>query len=155
MKKLQEKNKMKAAYIDQMLMWMVIFVSFAWMFFFVINYATAVKLNENMDYLSKFAARYISNTDDQANVTTDTTFIANLNDIKVSKIGTISSSDINCVIATTAPEDTNSQCIFETQGTYNKGFLSNQGTNNLKSKVVIYNNQSAAQISCTLSVTIN
>lgn len=117
MKKLQEKNKMKPAYIDQMLMWMVIFVSFAWMFFFVINYATAVKLNENMEYLSKFAARYVSNLNDQTDVANDVTLITNLNDIKVDKIETISSADINCDIATTAPENTNSQCIFITQGT--------------------------------------
>lgn len=155
MKKLQKKNQMKLAYIDQMLMWIVIFVSFAWMFFFVINYATAVKLNENMDYLSKFAARYVSNLNNQTDVPNDALLISNLNAIRVDKIGIISSSDITCIIATTAPDNTNSQCIFETQGTYNKGFLSNQGTNNLKSRVVIYNNQSAAQISCTLSVTIN
>lgn len=147
---------MKSAYIDQMLMWTLIFVSFVWLFYFVLNYSTAVRLNENMDYMSKFAAKYIANNiSDQTQVTSDATLISNLNDMKLSKIGNIDAADINCVIANISPLDTNKQSIFVIQGTYNKGFLSGQGANNLISRTVVYNNTNSAQIICTLNVTIN
>ncbi len=156
MKNCVKKDNMKPAYIDQMLMWTLIFVSFVWLFFFVLNYSTAVRLNENMDYMSKFAAKYIANNiPNQNTVTTNVDLFANLNDIKLSKIATITNANLSCVIATAAPQNANSQCIFITQGTYNKGFLSGQGANNLVSKAVVYNTTNAAQITCTLNITIN
>ncbi len=150
-----EKQNTKPAYIEQMLMWMVIFIGFVWMFFFVIDYATAVRLKENMDSMSKYAARYVSNFNTQNTVSTDAQLITNLNNIRNSKIATITAANINCVIATVAPQDTNSQSIFIVQGTYLKSFLSNQGSNNFTSRTVAYNQASVAQITCTLSVTIN
>jgi len=152
------KNKeMKPAYIEQMLMWMTIFVSFVWLFFFVLNYATAVRLSDNMDAMSKFAAKYVSSLISQTNatITSDQNLIDSLNNIKLTKIATINPNQIVCVVATAAPENTNSQSIFTITGTYNKGFLSGQGANNMVSKSVVYNQNNAAQISCTLNITIN
>ncbi len=138
-----------------MLMWMVIFIGFVWMFFFVVDYATAVRLKENMDYMSKYAARYVANFNDQANVNTDADLITNLNNLRNSKIDAVTAANINCVIATVPPQDTNSQSIFIVQGTYLKSFLSNQGANNFTSTTVVYNQTEVAQITCTLSITIN
>lgn len=153
----EKQNKMKPAYIEQMLMWMVIFIAFVWMFFFVLNYATAIRLKDSMDDMSKFAARFISNltSTDQANVSTNQTLLDSLNNISIGMIDDVDSTDLVCAIATTSPENSNAQSIFIVQGTYTKSFLSGQGENNVQSKTVVYNNGSAAQISCTLSVTIN
>jgi len=155
----EKKQNTKSAYIEQILMWMVIFIGFVWMFFFVIDYATAVRLRENIDAISKYAARYVAKYTDpvvnQSTVAFDAQFITNLNNIRNSNISSISAGDINCSIATVAPQNTNSQSIFIVQGTYLKGFLSNQGTNNFTSRTVVYNETNVAQITCTLSVTIN
>lgn len=152
-----EDKRMKPAYIEQMLMWMTIFVSFVWLFFFVLHYATAVKLNENMDAMSNYAAKYVSLLTTQTNleITNDATLISGLNNMKLKLIGDISAGEINCVVATSSPENENSQSIFIIQGTYNKGFLKNRGENNMVSKSVVYNQSNSAQITCTLTVTIN
>lgn len=156
MNKDRKKNeKMKKAYIEQMLMWMVIFIGFVWMFFFVINYAKAIRLKDSMDDMSKYAARFVSNLTDQTTVSSNQNLIDSLNNISIPMVADINLGDINCIIATTAPDNTNSQSIFIIQGTYNKSFLSGQGTNNVKSKTVVYNNNAEAQITCTLNVTIN
>ncbi|XOB62599.1 hypothetical protein ACMC56_02050 [Campylobacterota bacterium DY0563] len=154
--KMQNEN-MKPAYIEQMLMWMTLFLAFVWLFFFVLHYATAVKLNENMDSMGKFAAKYVAAliTQDNATVKGELDLFNTLNQIKIKKIGQITSADVNCVVATTPPENTNSQCIFIIQGTYNKGMLVNAGTNNMVSKTVVYNQNNAAQIKCTLGISIN
>lgn len=108
-----------------------------------------------MDDMGKYAARYVSNLTDQTTVSSNQNLIDSLNNISIPMIADINLGDINCIIATTAPDNNNSQSIFIIQGTYNKSFLSGQGTNNVKSKTVVYNNNADAQITCTLNVTIN
>ena len=151
----EKKQNMKSAYIEQAIMWMVIFIGFVWMFFFVIDYAIAVKLKENIDSMSKFAARYVANMSDQTTAGTNAQLITSLNDISNNKITDVTAGNLSCTIATAAPQNTNSQSIFTVRGTYLKGFLSNQGTNNFTSTSIVYNQTNVAQITCTLSVTIN
>lgn len=151
----EKQKNMKAAVIEQMFMWMVIFIGFVWMFFFVLDYATAIRIKDNMDDISKFAARFVSNTSNQVNMGSNAVLITNINNINISKISNVTTGNLNCVIANSAPQNTNQQCIFIVQGTYLDGFLSNQGTNNFQSKTVVYNNTNAEQITCTLNITIN
>ena len=151
----KKQNNMKPAVIEQMIMWMVIFIGFVWMFFFVIDYAKVIRIQDNMDDLSKFGARYVSRINDQTTIGNDNNLITSLNDISGNMIAPLSTANINCNIANSAPEDTNSQSIFIVQGTYNKSFLKDQGANNLQSRTVVYNNANVEQIICTLSITIN
>lgn len=151
----KEKVTMKPAYIEQIIMWMVIFISFVWVFFFVIQYAKAIRIKDNMDDLSKYAARYISNLNDQTNVPNDVNLFTNLNNMKAPIIENIASNNLICVIATVAPQNINSQSIFIVQGTYKEGFLENQEDNNFISRVVVFNNRNQAQITCTLNITID
>ena len=150
--KIKEKQNLKTAYIEQILMWMVIFIGFVWMFFFVIKYATAIRIKDNIDALSEYGARKIASTVNQSLVDSDATFIASLNNIRINKISALTTADLVCVIDTSS---VNSQVIFITQGTYLDDFLSNQGTNNFTSKKVVFNESNVEQITCTLNVTIN
>ena len=150
--KIKEKQNLKTAYIEQILMWMVIFIGFVWMFFFVIKYATAIRIKDNIDALSEYGARKIASTVNQSLVDSDATFIASLNNIRINKISALTTTDLVCVIDTSS---VNSQVIFITQGTYLDDFLSNQGTNNFTSKKVVFNESNVEQITCTLNVTIN
>ena len=150
--KIEENQNTKPAYIEQVLMWMVIFIGFVWMFFFVIEYATAIRIKDNIDALSEYSARKVAATINQADVDSDATFIASLNNIRINKITALTTADLVCVIDTGL---LNSQVIFTTQGTYLDGFLSNQGANNFKSKKVVFNESNVEQITCTLNVTIN
>lgn len=154
---MKEENKqtMKPAYIENILMWMTIFIGFIWMFFFVIDYATAIRIKDNIDALSEYGARLASETIDQTTIDTDATFITNLNNIRIKKISNLNTSNLVCTIATTTPQSTNYQVIFVTKGTYLDGFLSNQGTDNFTSTKVVFNENSPAQLTCTLSITIN
>lgn len=151
----EKKETMKSAYIEQIIMWMVIFVGFIWLFFFVIQYATAIRIKDNMDDLSKYAARYVSDLNNQTNVPNDVNLFTNLNNIRSPIIGVITSNNLNCVIAVAAPQSINSQSIFIIQGTYKKGFLKDQEDNNFFSRVVVYNNRNQAQITCTLDIIID
>jgi hypothetical protein len=151
----EKQINLKSAYIEQIIMWMVIFVGFVWLFFFVIQYATAIRIKDSMDNLSKYAARYISDLNNQTDVPNNINLFINLNNIRSPIIKVITSNNLNCVIAADEPESSNSQSIFIIQGTYKKGFLKDQEENNFFSRVVVYNNRNQAQITCTLDIIID
>jgi len=150
----ENKNQinMKDAYIDQILMMMVVFIGFYWAFMFVAQYAAVLRTHENMDDMSKYGARFVSNHSDQNNVDSDTNLRDGLNNLNLSNIQDVVTNNITCTIATIAPADTNSQSIFITRGTYARGYFSGR---ELESKVVVYNQRAPAQITCILNVTIN
>ena len=151
----EKQNNFKPAYIENILMWMVIFIGFIWMFFFVIDYATAIRIKDNIDALSEYGARTASESIDQTTIGSNNTFITNLNNIRISKIASLTIANLVCTIATVPPQDTNYQVRFTTRGTYLDGFLSNQGTNNFTSTKTVFNENSPAQLTCTLDITIN
>jgi len=150
----ENKNQinMKEAYIDQILMMMVVFVGFYWAFMFVTQYAAVLRTHESMDDMSKYGARFVSNYSNQDNVDTDTNLSDGLNNLNVSNIQDVNIDNITCTIATVSPADTNSQSIFITRGDYSRGYFSGK---ELVSRVVVYNQRAQAQITCTLNVTIN
>jgi len=150
----ENKNQinMKKAIIDQILITMVVFVGFYWAFMFVAQYAAVLRTHESMDDMSKYGARFVSNYTAQDNVGTETNLIDGLNNLNIPNIPAVAVGNLSCDIATVAPEVTNSQSIFITQGTYSKGHFKGE---ELRSKVVVYNQRAQAQITCTLNVTIN
>ena len=151
---IENKNQknMKKAYIDQILMMMVVFIGFYWSFMFVTQYAAVLRTHESMDDMSKYGARFVSNYSPQDAVSADQNLADGLNNLNIPKIPDVAVSDIACVIATSGPALTNSQSVFITQGTYTTGYFKGKA---LESKVVVYNQRAQAQITCTLSVTIN
>ena len=67
----------KPAYIENIILWMVMFIGFATMFFFVIDYATIIRTKDNIDALSDYGANVIA----VQGVGTD--MIAELNNTKI------------------------------------------------------------------------
>lgn len=140
----------KPAYIEQALMWMVIFIGFVWMFFFVIDYATAFRVKDNMDDLSKYGAKFVARYSNQATVANEALLYTNLNNMNIDVINDIAVGDINCVIDAAT---LNSQSIFIVQGTY---VVSDKiPTSDFSSKSVVFNETSQAEITCTLNLTFN
>ncbi len=141
-------DNMKHAYIENILLWMVMFIGFAGLLFLVINYATIIRVKDNMDAISDYGALRIS----KDGLILDTTQFSNkLNNMKVSAIGTIDATlgvDMNC----TTVADSGYQVIFITQTTNTSyKFFNSQ----LKSKRAVYNESNSNSVTCTLDVTLN
>ena len=134
---------MKKAYIENILLWMVMFIGFVTLFFFVIDYATIVRVKDNMDAISDYGARVVSNSGIGVDLST------NINSMKVNAINTVS-ANTNTICST----DANGayQVIFITKTTNNEfKFFGN----NLGSKRVVYNENSSDTITCTLNITLS
>jgi len=148
LQKLENNNNMKPAYIENILLWMVMFIGFAGLFFFVINYASIVRIKDNMDAISDYGALRISK--DGLTLDTDL-FTTKLNNMKVSAINTIDATmgvDLNC----TTVADAAYQVTFITQTTNTSyKFFNNQ----LISKRVVYNESNSNSVTCTLDITLN
>lgn len=140
---MKKKNNMKPAYIENVILWMVMFVGFATMFFFVIDYSTIVKVKDNMDALSDYGANIIARQG-ISDISTE------LNDMKVARINTISAGDLSCAsVADTPPTF---QVIFITETTNNSiEFYSNK----LTSRRVVFNETNSNTVTCTLQVTLS
>lgn len=147
-----KKTNMKKAYIEQILMSMVIFIGFIWSFLFVAQYAAVLRTHDSMDAMGNYGARFVSNLNDQTTVAAQAALFTNLNNLSIDSITDVTTADIVCAIAAAAPQATNSQSIFITQGTYNKGYFKDKV---LTSRIVVYNERSQAQITCNLNISIN
>ena len=80
---------MKKAIIDQIMLWIVIFVSFVTIFFMVIDYYVVVKAKDRCDTMSNYAVRMKALGRDE-NIT------AGLNNLSNDIFETIEESDISC-----------------------------------------------------------
>lgn len=137
-------KNMKPAYIENILLWMVMFIGFATMFFFVINYATIVRVKDNMDAMSDYAASRVSLQGIGADLVTD------LNNMKVGRINNITAGNIVCNSVVNNPPDF--QVIFITQ-TSNNSIEFYQKS--LTSRRVVFNEFNSQTVTCTLTVTLS
>lgn len=137
-----KKEEMKPAYIENILIWMVMFIGFVTLFFFVIDYASIVRIKDNMDALSDFGARSIAING------TGTDISAQLNVTSVNAINAITSGNLNCnSVANNA-----FQVIFITQATNSSyKFFNNQ----LTSRRVVFNEVNSNTVTCTLNITLS
>lgn len=143
----EKKHNLKAAYIENVIIWMVMFVGFATLFFFIIDYATVIRVKDNMDALSDYGARKIA-----VNGTSETTLndlVARFNDMKVRGLANITAANLVCNSVMDDPAKY--QVVFTTQtpeGTSIK-FYNQQ----LVSTRAVYNESDAQTVTCTLTVT--
>ena len=146
MKNIEDKNHhtMKKAYVENIILWMVMFVGFATMFFFVIDYATIIRVKDNMDALSDYGASRIA----RQGVATD--MITELNNIAVSKVNTITSGNLVCTSVTNTPPDYQVIFITETTNTQIEFYSSK-----LTSRRVVFNEVNSQTVTCTLTITLN
>ncbi len=134
---------MKKAYIENVLLWMVMFIGFVTLFFFVIDYATIIRIKDNMDAISDYGARVVANDGVGSDLS------ATINSMKVNGINSVS-ADTSSICTTNA--NNAYQVIFVTQTTNTEfKFFGNQ----LGSKRVVFNENSSDTITCTLNITLS
>ncbi len=142
--KTNKPNNFKDAVVEQIVLWIVIFMSFVTVLFFVIDYSNAIKANENAESLSQYASRMIALNKDIDDV------ITGMNNIKGNHVESIQADDLSCV------EDSsisNRQVIVNIYATLDNNFLS-EG-NNIHSKTVVFNESSEFQKECSLTLSFN
>lgn len=81
---------MKKAVIDQMMLWMIIFISFVTMLFMVMDYYVVIKTKDTSDLLSNYGARM------KALGKNDDIIVDGLNTIKSDYFATVNSGDLLC-----------------------------------------------------------
>lgn len=145
-----KKNKMKNAYVENILLWIVMFIGFVTFFFFVLNYAKVVRVKDNMDSFSDYGARIISISG------TDSTAISNLvtrlNAMSINGMATITTADLSCTSVDDMPP--RYQVIFTTQ-TSNTTNIAAFYSNQLVSRRAVFNESGSSTVSCTLTVTFS
>ena len=134
-------KKMVPAVIDQLMMWIMIFVSFVGILFLVIDYSLIMRIKGNIDLISQYSARMIA-----LGKTEDETATA-INNIKLSYFATVSGGSIVC----TTDAIGTYQVIFNVTGSYvDTKILAQQ--NSLVSKKVVFNEVSSDEITCNLTL---
>jgi hypothetical protein len=138
------KTKDKPAYIENILLWMVMFIGFATLFFFVINYASIIRVKDHLDALSDYGANTISMQGSRTDIS------AQLNSMAGRGLDTINTGDLVC--NQIAEEIRTFQVIFNTVTTNSSyKFFDHQ----LSSRRVVFNQDGSGNtVTCTLSVTI-
>mgnify|MGYP000070718106 CR=1 FL=1 len=136
------KKNMKKAAIDQIILWIVLFIIFVTFLFFVIDYSNAIKVKDNTDSVADFMARKIS-------LDNDNTDIASLlNNVKGPYFQDIQDADISCTKSTTIE---NYQVQVNIYTTLVNGFLPT-GSDNVHSRVVVFNEDDKFQVICNLTL---
>ncbi len=140
-----EKNSTKAAYVENIILWIVLFVGFVTLFFFIVEYSVTVKVIDKTDSLSDYGARAISLGNSESDV------VNGLNQIKGDSFNTITIDNLTCSENVGVE---NYQVIFNTYTTYANNFLVGQGENNIHAKSVVFNETSSTEKVCNLYITI-
>jgi Flp pilus assembly protein TadG len=126
--------------IDQIMLWMLLLSIFVTFLFFIIDYATVIRIKDNCDAIADYSVRMVALGKDEANIS------SGINQLKLDYFGTVSAADISC----TQDEGTeNYQVIFNVYATYNGNFFEN---NNIHSKRVVFNEINPYQITCDLTL---
>ncbi len=142
--KQQQKNNMKPAVVDQILLWMVIFIAFVTLLFITVDYSALIRLKSNNDSLAKQGARMIA-----LGRTTDET-ADSLNNIRNNYYSTIAGADISCIEVVA----TDYQVIFNVISTYTDTKILVFG-DDIHAVAATFNETTANEITCTLNLTNN
>lgn len=135
----------KKAVVDQILLWIMLFIAFVGFLFFIIDYANAIKVKDNADALTDYAARMISLDKPMGEVVTG------LNRLKDDYIATIQESDITCTEDSTS---LNHQVIMNIYSTLTNNFLPTSN-NNVHARTVVFNESSEVEKECSLTLNFN
>lgn len=139
------KTTMKKGVIDQIILWIVLFIVFVGFLFFIIDYSNAIKVKDNTDALADYVARMTALSKDEADI------LAGANTIKDDYVATITADNLNCVQNNALA---NHQVIVNVFATLVNNFLP-VGNNNVHSKAVVFNEGSEFQTECTLTLVFN
>lgn len=136
---------MKNAVVDQILLWMVLFVIFVGFLFFIIDYSNAIKVKDNADALADYSARMVSLGKSDSDITTG------LNNIKGDFVATIAPNSLTCIEDTSV---SNYQVIVHIYATLTNSFLP-VSSNNIHAKTVVFNEDNEFKQECSLTLTLN
>ncbi len=141
---MERKNK-KDAYVDQILLWMMMFVGFVTIFFLVLDYSTIVRIKNNTDMLAQFGARMIALDRSNASIA------QSMNNMKISYFADIAAGDINCTTTASTPGVNEYQVVLTITSTYTQSRVMNFN-DTIESKMATFNEINSDFIDCTLSL---
>lgn len=144
MNKLQQKklSRMKKAAMEQMLLWIILFISFVSIFFFIIDYSNAMRIKEAASSIANFGAR------SKAIGATDQEVVDRINAIKNDFVATVTTGDLSC----SNPGTNEYKVTFSVEATVDISLIT---SNEIIQTVGAFNETSSADITCTLSISGN
>jgi len=144
--KIKKNSNMKDAIVENILLWMIMFIGFVSLFFMILDYSKILRVKDNMSSLSDYGSRMIALDKNESDI------ISGLNNLKSNTVVDIVAADLVC--NTDAGTD-NYQAIFNTQTTYTNSVFTTGGANNIVSSSVVFNEVNSSQIECTLTISIS
>lgn len=138
------KHNLKKAVLDQIILWIVLFIMFVSFLFFIIDYSNVIKVKDNTDALADYMARRVALNSDVENYD----LASSLNNVKASFFNDIQNNDITC----TTSINENYQIIVNIYTTINNSFLP-VSSDNVHSKVVIFGENDSFDVECNLTLT--
>ncbi len=147
MKNQTVKNKpnLKDAVVEQIILWIVIFISFVSILFFIIDYSNALKASENADSIANYTARMVALNESESDIADG------INRIKGDYVQAVTTAGISCTEDTT---DASRQVIVNVSGTLPNNIILT-GSNNINSKAVVYNESSEYKKECSIALSFN
>jgi len=130
---------MRSAIIDQIMLWIFIFVFFVIIFVLVIDYYTLIKTKDSCDTISNYGARM------KALGKSNTIIATELNKRKSNRMETIDTNDILCYENTPG----NYQVVFHTNMELNTTTFKEKLINSSSSA---FNELDSTDIECTLTI---
>ncbi len=141
-----KKTTMKKAAIENIFIWMVLFVGFMTLFFFVIDYATVLRVKDNMNAISDYGANYVGVNGTGDDLTTQ------INAMKSNSIVQLTAGQANTGTICITNANNQYKVIFITQSTNNSfKFFGNK----LITSRAVFNQSGSDTITCTLDITLN
>jgi len=132
---------MRKAVIDQIMVWILVFVSFITIFFLTIDYYTLLKTKETCDNMSSYGARMVALGKSYSNITEE------LNNRKSNMMNDINDTDIICSKDTSK---TNYQVVFSINMDLNTNTFKDKHINSVSSA---FNEIDSSDIECNLTIT--
>ena len=141
-----KKGQTKNAFVDQIILWIVLFTVFVGLLFFTIDYSNAIKVKDNADAIADYTARMV------ALEKSDTLIVEGINsNIKDDYFQDITEGSIICNEDTTL---SNHQVIVNVYTTLVNGFLP-IGNNNVHARTVVFNERSEFKKECSITLLFN
>ena len=135
----KSKPILKKGVVDQILLWMVMFISFITILFLVLDYYKVIKTKDRVDTVTNYGVRM------KALGKEDDDIVSGINNIKSDFFDTVAVGDLSCNDDDTT---TGYQVTFTANITYNNMFLSE--FESINSKASAFNEVSNHNIECTL-----
>jgi hypothetical protein len=134
---------MRRAVIDQILLWIVLFIAFITMFFMVINYYMVMKTKDRCDTLANYGVRMKALGRDNDDI------VNGLNNITNNYFKEITTDDMECVEDATQNDY---QTVFKVDTTFKNIFLDNN--ERVASKASTFNEVNSSHIDCNITLEV-